>query len=50
MTHSAGSQGAPSGRVNIDGLRGLALESMGWDATETRARLAAGEVSAVEVV
>jgi hypothetical protein len=39
-----------SQRVNISGLSGLALESIGWDATETRARLAAGEVSAVEVV
>ncbi len=39
-----------SQRVNINGLQGLALESIAWDATETRARIATGEVSAREVL
>ena len=39
-----------SQRVNINGLQGLALDSIAWDATETRARIAAGEVSAREVL
>lgn len=41
---------ALQGPVDLTGLSGLARESMAWDATETRARLLAGEVSALEVV
>lgn len=36
--------------VGSEELRGLALESRSWDATETAARIAAREVSAAEVV
>ena len=39
-----------TGPVDSAGLSGLARESMAWDATETRARLVSGEVSALEVV
>jgi amidase len=41
---------ALEGPVDLSGLHGLARESMAWDATETRARLVKGEVSALEVV
>ena len=43
-------QAALEGPVDLSGLSGLARESLAWDATETRARLVAGEVSALEVV
>lgn len=39
-----------SARLSTTELRGLAAETMDWDATETRARLVAREVSALEVV
>lgn len=38
------------GLRGVDGLSGLAAESLTWDALETAAKIRAGEVSAVEVV